>query len=214
MYGYTDVRERLTLAIPPWWQEILEARVFQDTTALELEKIWNEFYVFQDGRYASLATTQLWKWEVLLGIKVGSSQEVTWNDSETRLVEDTEGKTWDLLEFDYAERRSAVLSRLRGAGTVTKSSIVNMARAYTGGTVIVTEYPGEYRVGIEFMDVIGVPAGIDKLQDILREAMPAHISVEFTFKYIKWNEFDAKNWTFDTLDAQVLTWDQFDSLKA
>lgn len=213
MYGYTDIRERLTLAIPPWWQDILEARKFQDSTAVELEKIWNEFYVFQDGRYANLATTQLWKWEVLLGLKVGASQEVTWDDSETRLVEDIEGSTWDLLEYDYNERRSAVLSRLRGIGTITKSSIMSMAKAYTGGSVTVTEYPGQYRVVIEFTDVIGVPAGLDKLQEILREAMPAHISVEFAFKYIKWNQFDAKNWTFDTLDAQALTWDQFDALE-
>lgn len=213
MYGYTDIRNRLEMGIPNWWQDILEAKVFQNTTSTELETLWNEFYVFQDGRYADLATTQLWKWEVLLGLKVGVSGEITWDVNETRLVRDMEDMSWDLLEFDYTARRSAVLSRLRGFGPITKASIKEMALAYTGGGVNIIEFPGEYRVIIEFTDTIGVPAGLDRLQEILKEAMPAHIQVEFVFKYIKWDQFDAKGWTFDQLDVQALTWDQFDALE-
>ncbi|AQU79709.1 putative phage tail protein [Planococcus faecalis] len=213
MYGYTDIRERLEMAIPKWWQDILEARFFQETNAYELETIWSDFYTFQDGRYADLATTQLWKWEVLLGLKVSESGQITWDVNETHLVQDMENMSWDLLEFDYSTRRSAVLSRLRGFGAITRRSLEEMAKAYTGGAVNIIEFPGEYRVIIEFTDTIGVPAGIERLKEILKEAMPAHIQVEFAFKYIKWNQFDAKNWTFDILDAQLLTWDEFDALE-
>lgn len=213
MYGYNDIRERMELAIPPWWQGLLEAREFQRVTAEELARLWTEFYTFQDGRYATLATTQLRKWEMLLGLNVSESNSVTWGSSETRLIGYMEGKTWGELEYDYETRRSAVLSRLRGFGPMTRSRIINMAKAYTGGSVKITEYPGEYRVEIEFTDVIGIPLGIDNLKQILREAMPAHIQLDFKYKYITWNQFDAKGWTFNDLDAQDLTWDEFDSLE-
>lgn len=214
MYSYEEIRERLAFSIPPWWQDILEARNYQDVVTNELVLLWSEVYKMKDGRFPQLATTELAKWERLLGLPVGMAGAVTWDENDNRLIQDMEGKSWDELEFDYSVRRSAVMARLRGFGRVTKQTIIDMAAQYTGGSINVIEHFGEHRITIEFTDVRGKPQGLDDLKKVIREALPAHIVIDYKFKYQTWAELNARNWTWSELNALNLTWDQFNNYES
>lgn len=197
--------------LPDFYREILEANEIIDAQA---ESGLEAYIAIQDALsqfFVETATTGLKRWEAVLGLPIKDSTAITWDENDTRLINEMEGKTWNELEYDYEVRRSAILARLRGFGVVTKQTIIDMADQYTGGAITVTEHFSEYRVTIEFIDAKGVPKGIDDLKKVIREALPAHILIEYKFKYQTFNELDARNWTWDQLDAANLTWDQFDS---
>ena len=197
--------------LPDFYRDILEANEIIDAQAEAGFEAYANIQSALDQFFVETATTGLKRWEAILGLPSGETSAVTWDENDTRLVQEMEGKSWESLEYDYEARRSAVLARLRGFGTITKQTIIGMADQYTGGAINVIEHFDEYRVTIEFIDVRGEPVGLNDLKKVLREAMPAHISIDYKFKYQTWNELDARNWTWDQLDSMNLTWDEFDN---
>jgi len=108
------------------------------------------------------------------------------------------------------QRRSRIISKLRGEGTVTINLIKNVAESYDGGTVDVTEQPELYQITITFVDTRGVPPNIEDLKEAIEEIIPAHLEVIYQYRYLIWDELDALNITWDALDALNLTWDEFE----
>jgi hypothetical protein len=49
------------------------------------------------------------------------------------------------------EKRSRVLARLRGMGTVTKTALKNVANAFVNGQIEVLEFSERYAFGIKFI---------------------------------------------------------------
>ena len=109
------------------------------------------------------------------------------------------------------QRRSRIISKLRGMGTVTVSLIKNVAESYTYGSVQVTEHPAQYSFAIKFIDERGIPANLNDLKAAIEEIKPAHLAVTYEFSYLTWDELDAENITWDQLDAKNLTWDEFET---
>lgn len=111
-----------------------------------------------------------------------------------------------------AERRSRILGRLRGYGTLTIKLLTQVAEAYDNGRVEVTpDFPAATMV-IRFVDTRGVPSNIEDLQAEIRRLVPARYEVEFEFRYLTWDELDSMDLTWDELDAMQLTWEQFESM--
>jgi hypothetical protein len=108
------------------------------------------------------------------------------------------------------QRRSRIISKLRGMGTVTVSLIKNVAESYVYGTVEVTENPSEYSFTITFVDKHGIPPNFDDLKAAIEEIKPAHLAVNYVLRYLIWDELDAAALTWDALDAKALTWDEFE----
>ncbi|MBW5447439.1 DUF2313 domain-containing protein [Cohnella sp. CFH 77786] len=101
------------------------------------------------------------------------------------------------------QRRSVVLSKIRGIGTVTVSLIKSVAEAYDGGTVDVAYKPGEYRFTIKFIDTLGVPPNLDDLKRAVEEIKPAHLSVNYEYKYLVINQVQAM--TINEIQSHKLT---------
>lgn len=106
------------------------------------------------------------------------------------------------------QRRSRIISKLRGMGTVTVSLIKNVAESYVYGTVEVIESPATYSFTIKFVDPGGVPPNLDDLKAAIEEIKPAHLGVEYQFTYTVWGELNTWGKTWGDLNTLGLTWEQ------
>lgn len=106
------------------------------------------------------------------------------------------------------QRRSRIISKLRGMGTVTVNLIKNVAESYVYGTVEVTENPALYSFTIKFVDPRGAPPNLDDVKAAIEEIKPAHLAVEYQFTYLIYDELKASGHTYDQLLAHSLTYDQ------
>lgn len=104
------------------------------------------------------------------------------------------------------QRRSRIISKLRGMGTVTVHLIKNVAESYVYGTVEVTEHPELYSFTIKFVDPIGIPPNLDDLKEAIEEIKPAHLAVEYQFTYTVWGELTNWGKTWGELNTLGLTW--------
>lgn len=108
---------------------------------------------------------------------------------------------------DIDTRRSRVLSRLRGTGTVTKSMMKNVAASFINGDIEIIEYPSEYCFAVKFTSRTGIPYNIADIQAMIEEIKPAHLAVEYIFTYRLWEDVvktmqdwnETKNYTWDWL---------------
>lgn len=81
------------------------------------------------------------------------------------------------------ERRSRIIARMRSTGTTTKELVKTIAMSWSNGEVDVIEYSSQYKIEIQFVGTIGIPANIDYLKQSIYEIIPVHLEVEYTFKY-------------------------------
>ncbi len=185
--------------LPRYYDSSRVIRALNQTRGVEIDKLRQAFDETHDQLFVNTATWGLDTWEKELGLSTVTGKP-------------------------YSERRSRILSKLRGIGTVTASMIKNVAESYTGGTVEVSfgtqvysfdvyrETTLEpYTIFIKFIDIRGIPPNIDDLKAIIEEIKPAHLAVEYSYKYLTWNELDAQNLTWDELDALGLTWNIFET---
>lgn len=162
-------------------------KVIAEAQGSEVADLWSTLDDILKQFYVETATEWgLALWEQMLGI------------------ESYAGKPLD-------QRRSRIISKLRGMGTVTINLIKNVAESYDGGTVEVTEQPELYQITITFVDTRGVPPNIEDLKEAIEEIIPAHLGVVYQYRYLIWDELDALNLTWDELDALNLTWDEFET---
>jgi uncharacterized protein YmfQ (DUF2313 family) len=200
--------------IPNYYEDIREARAIVDSGSATIAGLNADINDVLAQFYVDTATWGLAIWERIVGLPSAATYSV-WDTMAQRsvLLDTLEYKTWDLIEKSYTlsldERRSAVKSRLRGAGTVTKTMLVSVCAAYTGGTVEIIEIPADFRVQIVFTDITGVPLNMDALEAVVRDIMPAHLVIEYVYRYLRWSELDGYAWSWDTLDAKGYTWDAF-----
>jgi hypothetical protein len=200
--------------LPNYYEDIREARAIVDSGSATIDGLNADIDDVLAQFYVDTATWGLAIWERIVGLPSAATYSV-WDTMAQRsvLLDTLEYKTWDLIEKSYTlsldERRSAVKSRLRGTGTVTKDLLKSVCASYTGGTVDIIEMPAEFRVQIVFIDVAGVPSNVDALEAVVRDIMPAHLEIEYVYRYLRWTELDDYVWSWDTLDAKDYTWDEF-----
>lgn len=145
-----------------------------DTQGMELD----QFRVALDGIlnqfYVATATWGLERWERELGIAVDPAKPVE-------------------------QRRSVILSKMRGIGSVTTSLLQSVAEAYDGGSVEVTADPGQYRFIVKFVDTLGVPPNLADLKAVIEEIKPAHLAVEYVFTYFLYSDLAGSGKTYGDL---------------
>ena len=98
---------------------------------------------------------------------------------------------------DIETRRSRVLSKLRGTGTVTKTMMKNVAASFVNGDIEIIEYPSEYCFAVKFTSKTGVPYNITDIQAMIEEIKPAHLAVKYIFTYRLWQDIldEIQIWT-------------------
>ncbi|MBB6023255.1 uncharacterized protein YmfQ (DUF2313 family) [Paenibacillus sp. JGP012] len=108
------------------------------------------------------------------------------------------------------QRRAVVESKLRGSGKFSGRQVANVAEAYAGGKVDVTFQPEVWSFTVSFVDTMGIPPNIDDLKRAIDELKPAHMAVEYKYRYLVWDDLDNKQITWDELDAASLTWNELE----
>ena len=118
-----------------------------------------------------------------------SDRDIKSHEEDVGLVPDTSA--------DIETRRSRVLSKLRGTGTVTKTMMKNVAASFVNGDIEIIEYPSEYCFAVKFTSKTGVPYNITDIQAMIEEIKPAHLAVEYIFTYRLWQDIldEIQIWT-------------------
>lgn len=89
-----------------------------------------------------------------------------------------------ILNKPIDERRYVLLAKIRGHGLLTKAKLAEIASAFYGGEVEVTDEPESYRVRVKFISNYGVPPNIDDVAKSLGEIIPAHLELVFDYTYL------------------------------
>jgi len=168
--------------VPPYYSELLESIEILSAENAEIAKLNADIDDLLAQFNVSTATWGLIEWERIAGIT--TDQEKT-----------------------LGERRSVVIARLRGAGVVTKAHIKSVSEAFLGGEIEVSEKYAEYIITIKFINMYGVPSNLVDLTDILREIIPAHLGIEYEFKFVTYEMFRKTGRTYDAISASGRTYD-------
>lgn len=83
-----------------------------------------------------------------------------------------------------SERRSRIISKLRGMGTVTINLMQVIAEAYDNGLIDVIDHPEDYYFIVQFISHLGAPPNLDDVKSAIEDAKPAHLEVIYEFKYL------------------------------
>lgn len=126
--------------------------------------------------------------------------------------------TWGLREWEricgittdntktLGERRSNVLARIRGAGTITMEHIKNVSDGYYGGETEVIEKTNVYTIVIKFTSSYGVPSNLADLQAVLREIIPAHLAIDYEFKFVLYSDVNRLFSSYAAINQNGMTY--------
>lgn len=152
--------EQLKSYIPAYLVEAQSYKVILEAEGSELDNIETNLADVLQQLYVETATEEgLTRWEEFVGLSSYA------------------GKPLD-------QRRSRIISKLRGMGTVTVQLIQNVAESYVYGHVAVTEHPETYSFTIKFVDDLGVPPNLQDLKDAIEEIKPTHLAIVYEYKYL------------------------------
>jgi hypothetical protein len=72
----------------------------------------------------------------------------------------------------------------------------------------------DYTVGVTFSGILGIPTNIADVQTAIRDMLPAHLAVNFMYRYLTWQNlidanltwtaFEGKGYTFKSLETAKL----------
>lgn len=130
--------------------------------------------------YVGTATWSLDRWESICGI-----------ETDTMKPDD--------------QRRSVILSKLRGVGTVTPDLVKNVAESFDNGEVELTEDNAAYTVEIAFVSSLGIPPNIDDVQQAIRDILPAHLAVNFVFIFVSLGTLEGYGKTLGQIETAGIT---------
>ncbi|MGO4374818.1 putative phage tail protein [Paenibacillus sp. MCAF20] len=113
----------------------------------------------------------------------------------------------------FEQRRSVILSKLRGAGTITLATIKEVVDSFENGVIQLEENFSKYEVIITFIGTRGLPPNLDDVEHALREVVPAHLQISFRFTYLVWEELDLAGLSWAELEGLNMTWEQLEVWK-
>lgn len=172
--------------LPGYYQSSRVMRAIVQAQGAEIDKLRQAMDETLDQFFVNTATWSLGDWESELGLPEAPAQP----DSE---------------------RRARIISRIRGTGTCTIKLVKEVAESYDNGTVDAIQDHEGYTVIIQFIDTRGVPPNLDDMKAALRAVVPAHLEIQYEFRYLVWDDLDAQVLTEDQRDAMNLTWDIYET---
>jgi hypothetical protein len=164
--------------LPGFYANVKEIKELMNAQHLDFDLLKIDLDDAVNQLHIDTATWGLSNWERVCGIKTDESKP-------------------------YDQRRSVIKSKIRGLGTVTASMIKNVTDSYTNGDVEVTENPSLYTIAIKFTSKIGIPPNLEDAKGAIREIIPAHIGVDYLFKYLLVQ--DVETMTIDQIQATELS---------
>ncbi|MCM3494569.1 YmfQ family protein [Paenibacillus lactis] len=151
--------ERLKGYLPSYYDGVLEIEQLTSTEGPEVDLLATRIEELLDQSYPESATWAISRYEKDLQITAEAGKPIE-------------------------QRRSVVISKMRGHGNVSGSLIKNVAQAYDGGEVDVSVTPADYKITITFIDTLGIPPNLDDLKNALNDIKPAHLTLEYEFRFL------------------------------
>lgn len=136
--------------LPEYYSGFIEMEQLTSTESLELDELGQRMEAQLDQYFPESATWALPRYEEDLRIPVQSAKSI-------------------------AQRRSLVLSKMRGSGKVSAEMIRDIAEAFDGAKVDVVVFPDEYRFTIKLIDhLLSIP-NLKDLRLVVEDIKPAHL---------------------------------------
>ncbi|MFH0071156.1 putative phage tail protein [Peribacillus sp. NPDC056705] len=151
--------ERLKAYLPDYYDGVLEMDVLLSSEGVETEQLVNEIERLLDQFYPESTTWAMTRYEKDLHITPEASKPLE-------------------------QRRSVIISKMRGNGKVSGSLLKSVAQAYERGAIEVTVQPSEYKLTIKFIDTYGLPPNMNDLKAAIEEIKPAHLSANYALRYL------------------------------
>ncbi|EPD52747.1 hypothetical protein HMPREF1210_01127 [Paenisporosarcina sp. HGH0030] len=152
-----EVKEELWKELPSFYKQIEDFVQLVHADTVVMTDIENSVDGVLEQFFLDTATWGLERWEKTFGIFVDSTKPID-------------------------QRRSVLKSKVRGTGVTTATLVKNVAESWYNGDIEVTDGPGV--VGIRFNSNLGIPSNLTDVQNALREIIPAHLVIEYFFKYL------------------------------
>lgn len=92
------------------------------------------------------------------------------------------------------EKREELESRWKVAGKCDLQLLQTIANSWRNGEVTVMFTNAV--INITFVSVIGIPRDVEALKSIINEAKPAHLPINYVFKYRIWGLLPPKIWDY------------------
>jgi hypothetical protein len=169
--------------LPSFYLGSAEIRNIQASIGLENEVLQKAISELMAQCYVESATWGLDHWENYLGIDLDSTES-------------------------DENRRSRIMTRLRGQGTTTKEMIKNVCSSFTGVEAELIEKHADYTFIVKFVGAKGIPANLDYLENTIEAIKPAHLAFSFEFTYNTWE--DLSKWTWGELESK--TWGEVETV--
>ena len=114
------------------------------------------------------------------------------------------------VHYSTELRRKAIAALLRIGGDSFTLTDINNTISGCGINAVVKELDQFGYVQVIFPDVSGIPDGFDQIREIILDIIPAHLNVEFYFRYLTWAECEARRYTWASVQQRAYTWSQFE----
>lgn len=183
MRSLTEFKRDMYDYAPRYYGDMPIATNILDREAEEFAKLNADIYDVLAQMYIETATWGLTQWERIFGLVTDTSKS-------------------------YEHRREILLSRLRGVGAVSAELIESVAGAYANGDVDVTADVPTYTITITFVSNYGVPAQITELKAAVRDVTPAHLAINYEFRFYTFAELKATGIPFGALKALGITFNE------
>lgn len=177
-----DVKRSMFDYMPKMYEEIAETKALIETEAAELEILYERIN------------------DALLQFNIESA---TWGITAYEFDIDVIPNASKPLD----QRKSVVISKLRGAGVTTRELIKNVAEAYANTDVEVTEDNSNYNIVVKFVGTYGVPPNMSDLERSLREIIPAHMVYTLVFTYVTYVMLNGKYADYNAITSSGLSYD-------
>lgn len=151
---------------------------FEDALQPQLDAIADLFAgISENELFAASAETWLLLWETAFGIPTEPDKGLS-------------------------DRRSRLMSKLRGASTTTKEQIRQVVASFANSDCEIIEDPANYSFTVKFVGTVGIPPNIADVKAAIEEIKPAHLAYTLLYLFYCWQDYAAQTWG----DVSTKTW--------
>lgn len=101
-----------------------------------------------------------------------------------------------------SDRRSRLMSKLRGASTTTKEQIRQVVASFANSDCEIIEDPANYSFTVKFVGTVGIPPNIADVKAAVEEIKPAHLAYALLYLFYCWQDYAVQTWG----DVSTKTW--------
>ena len=135
-----------------------------------------------------------------------NKQEILWNnlkDTNTlrevqKYIEDMNEEALSKLEKEFKikpasdmtleDRKTFLLSILKGIGVTNVEKLKTIAKTYECGDIEVIQNYSSYSIIIKFVSILGIPKRLNDLKKAIEKVVPCHLGISYEIKYNTLND--------------------------